>query len=209
MWDTWGFFYRKLFKEYGLTDNVASIRAVNIPPDVEQLLRRQGGGDVPRLTDEAMKAIEEDGADVIVLGSTTMHQAAAYLTEHLPCPLINPGPAAVAFAETHRAPRAQPLEARLPLARHAAGREAVLAHRRGRRDAAVARRGLMAARACSAGRERSPRTRRPATSRTRTRAFARRWGRLPADGRADARRLRPPARRGHGRGRRRDRRPGG
>ena len=100
MWDTWGFFYRKLFKEYGLTDNVASIRAVNIPPDVEQLFAGKEEEKDQRLTDEAMKAIEEDGADVIVLGSTTMHQAAAYLTEHLPCPLINPGPAAVAFAET-------------------------------------------------------------------------------------------------------------
>jgi allantoin racemase len=100
MWDTWRFFYKKLFREYGLADNVASVRAVNIPPDVEQLFAGKEEEMYQRLTDEAMKAIEEDGADVIVLGSTTMHQAAAYMTEHLPCPLINPGPAAVAFAET-------------------------------------------------------------------------------------------------------------
>ena len=31
------------------------------------------------------------GADVIVLGSTTMHQAHAYLAEHLPVPVLNPG----------------------------------------------------------------------------------------------------------------------
>ncbi|MCT7264637.1 hypothetical protein, partial [Salmonella enterica] len=28
---------------------------------------------------------------VIVLGSTTMHQAHAYLAEHLPVPVLNPG----------------------------------------------------------------------------------------------------------------------
>ena len=100
MWDTWKFFYRKLFKEYGLSDNVASVRAVNIPPDVEQLFAGKEDEMYQRLTDEAMLAIEQDGADVIVLGSTTMHQAAAYMTEHLPCPVINPGPAAVAIAET-------------------------------------------------------------------------------------------------------------
>jgi allantoin racemase len=34
-----------------------------------------------------------------VLGSTTMHQAAGYMAEHLPCPVINPGPTAVKLAE--------------------------------------------------------------------------------------------------------------
>ena len=33
----------------------------------------------------------EDGADVIVLGSTTMHQSAAFLAANLPIPVINPG----------------------------------------------------------------------------------------------------------------------
>lgn len=100
MWDTWRFFYRKLFKEYGLEGNVASVRAVNIPPDVEALFAGKEQEMFQRLTDEALAAVHEDGADVIVLGSTTMHQAAQYMAEHLPCPLVNPGPAAVAVAET-------------------------------------------------------------------------------------------------------------
>ncbi len=100
MWDSWRFFYRKLFKEYGLTDIVASVRAVNIPPNVEQLFAGKEQEMYERLTDEALMAIKEDGADVIVLGSTTMHQAADYMAERLPCPLINPGPAAVVFAES-------------------------------------------------------------------------------------------------------------
>ena len=100
MWDTWRFFYRKLFKEYGLDSIVASVRAVNIPPDVEALFAGKEEEIFQKLTDEALKAIEQDGADVIVLGSTTMHQAAGYMAEHLPCPVINPGPAAVKFAES-------------------------------------------------------------------------------------------------------------
>ena len=100
MWDSWRFFYRKLFKEYGLTDIVASVRAVNIPPNVEQLFAGKEQEMYERLTDEALMAIKEDGADVIVLGSTTMHQAADYMAERLPCPLIHPGPAAVVFAES-------------------------------------------------------------------------------------------------------------
>ncbi len=35
---------------------------------------------------------------MILLGSTTMHQAGEYMREHLPAPVINPGPVAkVAF----------------------------------------------------------------------------------------------------------------
>jgi Asp/Glu/hydantoin racemase len=44
------------------------------------------------LAEAGRKAIEEDGADVLLLGSTTMHQAHAYLAERLPVPVINPGP---------------------------------------------------------------------------------------------------------------------
>jgi allantoin racemase len=46
-----------------------------------------------------MRCVEEDGADVILLGSTTMHQAHAYLTERLPVPVINPGPLTYRLAE--------------------------------------------------------------------------------------------------------------
>jgi allantoin racemase len=99
MWDKWMHFYKKLFSEYQLWGIVASVRAVNIPPDVEQLFAGKEEEMYARLTDEATKAIEQDGADVIVLGSTTMHQAAGYMAEHLPCPVINPGPAAVKLAE--------------------------------------------------------------------------------------------------------------
>ena len=41
----------------------------------------------------------EDGADVIVLGSTTMHQSAGWLAKNLPIPVINPGLVAYKQAE--------------------------------------------------------------------------------------------------------------
>ena len=52
-----------------------------------------------RLTAEAQAAIDEDGADVILLGSTTMHQAGDYMSAHLAAPVINPGPVAIKMAE--------------------------------------------------------------------------------------------------------------
>jgi allantoin racemase len=99
MWNAWNFYYTKGLRSSGLNDKLASIRSVDIHPDVEHLFGDQHDEVVRRLTDAAMSAIAEDGAEVIVLGSTTMHQAAEYMAEHLPCPVINPGPVAVAIAE--------------------------------------------------------------------------------------------------------------
>ena len=56
----------------------------------------------PALVKLAQRCIEEDRAEVIVLGSTTMHQAHAYLAERLPVPVINPGPLSYKIAESPR-----------------------------------------------------------------------------------------------------------
>ena len=40
-----------------------------------------------------------DGAEVICLGSTTMHQAHGFLAENLPVPVVNPGPLTYKLAE--------------------------------------------------------------------------------------------------------------
>lgn len=53
-----------------------------------------------KLKAEALRAIADDSADVIVLGSTTMHQSAAYLRSELPVPAINPGQVAYKNLET-------------------------------------------------------------------------------------------------------------
>ncbi len=92
--------YKKAVVEYGLKDQCASIRSFDTPPDFAALLDGKEEAVFPRMLDAAKRCIEEDGAEVICLGSTTMHQAAAYLAEMLPVPVINPGPLTYKLAET-------------------------------------------------------------------------------------------------------------
>jgi allantoin racemase len=99
MWDKWRHLYEKNLDMYHLWDKCASIRAINIPPDVEALFTGKEEEMFAKLTAEAQKAIDEDGADVILLGSTTMHQAADYMAAHLPAPVVNPGPVGIKMAE--------------------------------------------------------------------------------------------------------------
>ena len=100
MWDKWTHLYEKNLAIYDLKQKCASIRAVNIPPDVEALFAGKEQEIFARLTEEAQKAIDEDGADVILLGSTTMHQAGDYMSAHLPVPVVNPGPVAIKLTES-------------------------------------------------------------------------------------------------------------
>ena len=100
MWDKWRHLYEKNLDTYRLWDHCASIRAVNIPPDVEALFAGKEDEMFEKLTAEGRRAIEEDGADVILLGSTTMHQAGEYMAANLPAPVINPGPVAIKLTES-------------------------------------------------------------------------------------------------------------
>jgi allantoin racemase len=99
MWDEWFPLYEKTLTEYGFWPRVASLRSIKTRPDVTELLAGKEEVIFEKLKSEAMKAIEEDGADVIVLGSTTMHQSAAWLANELPVPVINPGLVAYKQAE--------------------------------------------------------------------------------------------------------------
>ena len=97
-WDGWIPLYRKGIQDVGLSANCASIRSINMRPDLKNLLGGKEEVVFPLLLAEAQRCIEEDGADVICLGSTTMHQAHAFLVENLPVPVINPGPLSYAIA---------------------------------------------------------------------------------------------------------------
>jgi allantoin racemase len=99
MWDRWRYVHEKNFDSYRLWDRVASVRSIDSPPDLDRLLEGKEAETFQKLTQEALLAIENDGADTIVLGSTTMHQAGKYMSENLPVPVINPGPIAVKIAE--------------------------------------------------------------------------------------------------------------
>lgn len=99
MWPQWHTLYRKTTKEYGLEHRLASIRDIGVRPDTQELL--QGKEDIvfAALVEAGKKAIEEDGADVLVLGSTTMHQSHEYLARHLSVPVLNPGVVAYKYCE--------------------------------------------------------------------------------------------------------------
>jgi allantoin racemase len=91
MWDQWFHFYRKILAEYGLSARLASMRSIKTRPDLTELLAGKEEVVFAKLEAESLRAISEDGADVIVLGSTTMHQSHSYLSACLPVPVINPG----------------------------------------------------------------------------------------------------------------------
>jgi allantoin racemase len=90
-----------LAKRYGLSDKLASIRSVDIPvlelDDHERMMNA--------LTEESVKAIEEDGAHAIVFGCTGMRGCADALRERLTArgysgiPVIDPVVAAFKIAE--------------------------------------------------------------------------------------------------------------
>jgi allantoin racemase len=96
----WKPLYKKALDELGMHHKCASVRAIEVSPDNQALLSGKEEEVFPLLEAAAMKAIEMDGADVIILGSTTMHQAHAYLQARLPVPVINPGPLSYKIAES-------------------------------------------------------------------------------------------------------------
>lgn len=95
----WKPLYKKALDELGMHHKCASVRAIEMPPDNQGLLSGKEDEIFPLLEAAALKAIEIDGAEVLILGSTTMHQAHAYLQNRLPVPIINPGPLSYKMAE--------------------------------------------------------------------------------------------------------------
>ena len=98
-WDGWIPLYKKSSVEYGVADRLASVRSINVMPDVENLLGGKEEVVFPKLVECATRCIEDDGAEAILLGSTTMHQAHGHMAENLPVPVINPGPLTYKLAE--------------------------------------------------------------------------------------------------------------
>lgn len=91
MWPQWHWIYEKLALETGLGSKLASIRDIGTRPDTHELLAGKEEIVFEKLEAQCRKAIEEDGADAIILGSTTMHQSHKFLSERLDVPVLNPG----------------------------------------------------------------------------------------------------------------------
>ena len=80
-------------------EELASVRSAGLQPNNQSLLAGKEDEFFPALYDAAMKAVTEDGAEVIMLGSTTMHEAHTWLAERLPVPILNPGPLTYRMAD--------------------------------------------------------------------------------------------------------------
>ena len=63
----------------------ASVRSIDVVPDSINLLKGKEEQVFPLLLKAALRCVEEDGADVILLGSTTMHEAHAWLADACRC----------------------------------------------------------------------------------------------------------------------------
>jgi allantoin racemase len=99
LWPHWRHLYDKTLKDLGLERHCASIRSIDVTPDNQALLGGKEDEVFPQLLECARRCIDEDGAEVILLGSTTMHQAHGFLARHLQVPVINPGPLTYKLAE--------------------------------------------------------------------------------------------------------------
>ncbi len=81
-------------RTYEFQGRVASIRFANVPVlDLEHSVQT-----AEAILKEARKAIDDDGADVIVLGNTGMSTVVAVLQERLEVPVVDPAIAALTLA---------------------------------------------------------------------------------------------------------------
>lgn len=81
---------------YGLADRLASVRRV----DVRVIdIKKEFNKVVKALMEEGRKAIEEDGADILILGCGSLLNIAEKLQEKLGVPVIDPGLVALKVAE--------------------------------------------------------------------------------------------------------------
>ncbi len=89
----------RMVRALGLEDFCAAVVNFDVPPDYANLLDGKEDAVFPRMKAACEEAMEA-GADVVCLGSTTMHQAAEYLAANLPVPIVNPGPLTYKLVES-------------------------------------------------------------------------------------------------------------
>jgi allantoin racemase len=88
-------FARHNVEASGFGDRLASVRSLNL--SVLELLDHDKAKDA--ILNEGIKAIEKDGAHVIILGCAGMSPILDYLQENLGVPVIDPGGSALKLAE--------------------------------------------------------------------------------------------------------------
>jgi allantoin racemase len=94
--------FRKRARLYGMVDRLVSVRAIGVPV---LNLEHDRAATIPPLIGQAVAAVEDDGADVIIFGCTGMSGLAAAVQEglqargHNDVSVIDPGIAALKLAE--------------------------------------------------------------------------------------------------------------
>jgi Asp/Glu/hydantoin racemase len=91
--------YEKVLDEWGLRARCAGVEHFDTAPDFSSLLTGKEAEVLPKM-EAACRRLVDRGADVICLGSTTMHQAHAHLVSVLEVPVVNPGPLSYKLVET-------------------------------------------------------------------------------------------------------------
>jgi Asp/Glu/hydantoin racemase len=89
----------KSLDEWGLAGHCAGVEHFDTEPDFAGLIGDRRDEVFPRMAAACLRLVDS-GAEVIILGSTTMHEAHGYLSEILPVPVINPGPLSYKLVET-------------------------------------------------------------------------------------------------------------
>jgi allantoin racemase len=84
---------------YDLTGRCASFRNIGVAPVLENATDVAKDDEARRFVEEGRRAMAEDGAQVLLVASTTMHRAAGAMQRELPVPVVDPGPTAIALAE--------------------------------------------------------------------------------------------------------------
>lgn len=82
---------RKSLDDWGLAAACAGVEHFATEPDFAGLIGDKRDEILPKMGAACVRLVD-GGADVICLGSTTMHEAHGYLSERLPVPVVNPGP---------------------------------------------------------------------------------------------------------------------
>jgi len=93
---------RRDLRVSGLADRIASIRTTgtSLAGGIAAFVDKDPDEEVRELLDQGKKAIEQDGADVLILGCTGMIGVADTLQEKLGVPVVDPTLAALKIAET-------------------------------------------------------------------------------------------------------------
>ena len=92
-------FYKNLMKKFEVAQFCTSIELFEAKSNMRELFTGCEEEVFPKMKIACERGLEK-GADVIILGSTTLSQAGPYLSRNLPVPVVNPGPLALKMVET-------------------------------------------------------------------------------------------------------------